>query len=155
MTSQGGSPTHFTFKRHLARIVFLVSWFLAFIPWGKAEDVVVVVNPSVSYREISTNALRAIFGMRLRTWPNGEHITVYVMNDKSPVHTQFAKQQLSIFPHQLRLAWDRLVYSGTGQAPLEVDSEQEMRAKVAATTDAIGYLTVEMVDDSVRVLQVK
>ena len=140
-------------KRCPALLVLSMVWLLL-SPGASAEEVI-IVNPSVPYKELSPNALRAVFGMRLRTWPNGNRITVFVLNDESAVHTRFAKQKLAIFPHQLRLAWDRLVYSGTGQAPLEVVSEAEMRAKVAATDGAIGYLTVEMVDGSVRVLQIK
>jgi hypothetical protein len=62
---------------------------------------------------------------------------------------------LSIFPHQLRRAWDRGVYSGIGQAPTTLDSEAEMRAIVASTTGAIGYLPTEMVNANVRVIEVE
>ena len=102
-------------------------------------------------------------------------IRVYVLPDNNPVHIMFCKQVLRVFAHQFRTAWDRLVYSGTGQAPLEVSNEKEMRArvagtvheavvvaseeemreKVAGTSGAIGYLTRTMVDESVRVLPVE
>ena len=38
-------------------------------------------------------------------------------------------------------AWDRLVFSGTGQAPDTVTSTEEMLARVASTPGAIGYLS--------------
>jgi ABC-type phosphate transport system substrate-binding protein len=132
-----------------------VIWPLLPIPRANADDVVVVANPSVPYREITRNALRAIFGMRLRKWPDGQRITVFVLPDRSSIHDLFCKEDLSIFPHQYRLALDRLIYSGTGQAPHEVASQMEMRAKVASTSDAIGYLSEEMVDDSVRVVEIR
>jgi ABC-type phosphate transport system substrate-binding protein len=141
--------------RVAAKYCFILLVLLIFTPRAKAEEVVVIANPNVPYKEITANALRGIFGMRLRTWPNGSRITVFVLNDSSSETAYFAKRVLGIFPHQLRVAWDRLVYSGTGQAPFEVPSEAEMRTKIASTTDAIGYLSVEMVDDSVRVLQIK
>lgn len=115
----------------------------------------VIVNPGVKEHSLSRNALRAIFGMRLRTWEDGSPITVFVMDDRSPLHMSFAKRQLGIFPHQLRQAWDRLVYSGTGQAPVPVDSEEEMRAQVASTVGGIGYLTSELINESVPVLQIR
>ena len=85
----------------------------------------------------------------------GRSIRVYVLPDDNAVHVAFSKQILGVFPHQLRTAWDRLVYSGTGQAPLEVASEEEMRARVAGTAGAIGYLSRKMIDESVTVLQVQ
>lgn len=153
------SPQGISLVRHRTAPALVVWVCLVFCLSGltraaRAEEVV-IVNPDVTAKELPLNALRAIFGMRLRTWPNGNRISVVVLNDSSPGHARFAKQTLAIFPHQLRLAWDRLVYSGTGQAPIEVASETEMRAKVASTTDAIGYLPVEMVNDSVRILQIK
>ena len=139
---------------------------------------VVAVNPATPTGvAIARNALSAIFGMRLRVWEDGTPIRVYVLPDNHAVHVMFCKQILGVFPHQYRTAWDRLVYSGTGQAPLEVASEEEMRARVAGprgeaapvvvgseaemrarvagTAGAIGYLSRKMIDESVTVLQVQ
>jgi len=142
-----------------------------------SDEVVVVVNPAAPAGEaIARNTLSAIFGMRLRAWEDGTPIRVYVLPDNHAVHVMFCKQILGVFPHQYRTAWDRLVYSGTGQAPLEVaseeemrarvagirgeaavvvKSEEEMRAKVAGTAGAIGYLTRKMINESVTVMPVK
>ena len=144
---------------------------------ASAEEVDVVVSPAAPAGEATArNTLSAIFGMRLRTWNNGTPIRVYVLPDNHAVHIAFCKQILGVFPHQYRTAWDRLVYSGTGQAPLEVASEEEMRTKVAGargeapvvvtseeemrtrvagTDGAIGYLTRKMIDESVTVLPVE
>ena len=144
---RGGKPL-------FARLMLTVFWFLALAPLASADEVI-IANPSVDVSEISANAARAIFGMRLRTWPDGQPIKVFVLNDQSSVHRSFAKQKLSIFSHQLRRAWDRLVYSGTGQSPNEVTSEQAMLARVATTPGAIGYITRDKVDDSVHVVEIK
>jgi hypothetical protein len=142
-----------------------------------SDEVVVVVNPATpGGAAIARNTLSAIFGMRLRAWEDGTPIRVYVLPDNHAVHVMFCKQILGVFPHQYRTAWDRLVYSGTGQAPLEVASEQEMRArvagirgeaavvvgseeemraKVAGTAGAIGYLTRKMIDESVTMVPVE
>lgn len=122
---------------------------------AKADPLEVIVNPDVPQESLSKNALRGIFGMRLRTWQDGTLIRVFVLNDQSPVHVRFAKKTLNIYPHQLRRAWDRLVYSGTGQAPIEVLSAKEMRGKVASTPGAIGYLPKEMINDNVKVVEIE
>ena len=121
----------------------------------EADAPVVIVSPQQTPQSISQNALRAIFGMRLRTWPDQTPVHVFVLPDDNPTHNAFTKQDLNVYPHQLRLAWDRLVFSGTGQAPTEVASEEEMRDKVAKTPGAVGYLRRSMVNDSVRILQVQ
>ncbi len=121
----------------------------------KAAAPEVVVNSSVGQAEISRNTLRVIFGMRLHRWSNGTPIRVFVLSDNDPLHKTFSKKILNVFPHQLRRAWDRQVYSGTGQSPIEVASEKEMLEKVSTTPGAIGYLLAEKKDGNVKALQVR
>lgn len=120
-----------------------------------ADRVVVVAHPSVTATSLSESALRAIFGMRLRTWPDGSAIRVFVLPDQAPLNGLFSKKILGVFPHQIRRSWDRLVFSGAGQAPTEVASEPAMLDSVATTPGGIGYLREESVDRSVRVLTVE
>ena len=118
----------------------------------------VVVNSNVPETRLTRSTLRAIFSMRLRTWPDGSLIKVFVLSDNSPLHIQFSKKILNIFPYQLRRTWDRLVYSGTGQAPIEVNSAKEMGSKVASTPGAIGYLpsgNTNVQVRTVKIIQVK
>ena len=119
------------------------------------ESYEIVTNPGVNETTLSKSSLRAIFGMRLHTWPDGTAVRVFVMPDDAPLHAAFSKEKLNVFPYQLRSAWDRLVFSGTGQAPGTVTSPEEMLAKIASTPGAIGYLNKSMTDGRVNVLQIK
>ena len=119
------------------------------------EPYEVITNPSVSEKTLSKSSLRAIFGMRLHTWPDGTAVKVFVMPDDAALHAAFSKEKLNVFPYQLRSAWDRLVFSGTGQAPDTVASADEMLARVASTPGAIGYLPKSKTDSRVNVLQIK
>ncbi len=93
--------------------------------------------------------------MRLHAWPDGSAIRVFVLPDDAPLHIAFSKEKLNVFPYQLRSAWDRMVFSGTGQAPETVNSLEEMQAKVANTPGAIGYLPKSKIGGKVNVLQIK
>lgn len=115
----------------------------------------VVTHSTVNTRSLSSNSLRAIFGMRQQVWPDGTPIRVFVLADDSPLHNTFAKEKLNAFPYQLRQAWDRLVFSGTGQAPIRVSSSEEMFDRVASTPGAIGYLEKIKINGRVNVLQIK
>lgn len=120
-----------------------------------SHSVEAVVHPAVNIQHLSRNSLRAIFGMRQRAWPDGSPIRVFVLSDDAPLHILFVKEKLNIFPYQLRSGWDRLIFSGTGQAPFLVNSEEEMRMRVAGTSGAIGYLKRVNIDDSVQILHVE
>lgn len=121
----------------------------------RSSRYVVVVNSDVAVHELPLGTVRTIFGMRLQAWDGGLPIKVFVLPDNHPAHVAFTKQVLGMFPHQLRWAWDRLVFSGTGQAPLQVRSEEEMRERVASTPGAIGYLRRGQIDGDIHELRLK
>jgi ABC-type phosphate transport system substrate-binding protein len=104
------------------------------------QAVEIIVNNSVPAVRYSLDEVRAIFIMRLTQWPNGNPIQVFVLPDGHPVHKSFAKNKLNMFPHQLRSAWNRLVYSGTGVAPTQVLSQEAMLQAISNTPNSIGYL---------------
>lgn len=115
----------------------------------------IVTYAGVSEKTLSVNSLRSIFSMHLKTWPDGTKIRVFVLPDDAPLHQIFSKEKLNVFPYQLRSTWDRLVFSGTGQAPIKVNSIEEMFNKVAGTPGAIGYLWKANINENVNVLQIK
>ncbi len=115
----------------------------------------VIINPSVGEKTLSANSLRSIYGMHQKTWPDGSKIRVFVLPDDDPLHQGFVKEILNVFPYQLRSTWDRLIFSGTGQAPTKVHSSQEMFQKVSTTPGAIGYLWRAEINGGVNVLQIK
>jgi hypothetical protein len=102
-------------------------------------NIEVIVNPGVQNETLSVGRLRVIFSMRVTRWTNSQPIHVFVLPGDHPLHQQFVKNVLKLFPHQLQSAWDRMVYSGTGVAPTVVSSVAEMRARIASTPGAIGY----------------
>lgn len=104
-----------------------------------AAEVEIVAQGERSVR-LDTVSLRAIFSVRVRSWPDGTPVKVFVLPDDHPLHQQFCREWLGTFPYVLRASWDRLVFTGTGIAPEVVGSEEEMRRKVARTRGAIGYV---------------
>ncbi len=119
---------------------------------AREPAVFLVANPDVTINLLNRDTVRAIFAMRQRTWPNGEAARVFVLGSNNPIHARFTKEHLSVYPHQLQLAWDRMVFSGTGQAPDRVSNQLEMRDRIASTPGALGYLEREYLDDSVQVI---
>lgn len=92
------------------------------------------------YRELSRADLREIFFGRQTRWPDGSPLRVFVLPDKHPVHIRFAKEVLGIYPYQLRSAWDRMIYSGTGTPPAVVETLEQMQVQIRNTPGAIGYI---------------
>lgn len=122
---------------------------------ANSSAVEVIANLEVPTESLRRSVVRSIFSMRMTSWPSGIPIRVFVLGDKNDLHSSFSKRVLGVFPHQLRRAWNRQIFSGTGQAPEKVESEQEMREKVAHTPGAIGYISEEMINEQIRTLAVE
>ncbi|MGQ4879256.1 hypothetical protein ACOJCM_11895 [Billgrantia sp. LNSP4103-1] len=138
----------------LTRLLLLPLVLALFIPAAHADEprVMLIGHPQVANSTLTRDTARAIFAMRQRSWPDGQAVRVFVLPNNHPVHARFAKERLTVYPHQLQLAWDRMVFSGTGQAPNQVRSQSEMLERVAATPGALGYLEREYLDDRVQVI---
>jgi ABC-type phosphate transport system substrate-binding protein len=105
-----------------------------------AGEVHVIVNPDQSQVALDSDLLRGIFTMRVREWPDGTPVHVFILPDESKVSDRFYRKELGTYSYVLRAAWDRLVYTGTGLAPVVVQSEAEMRARVQRTPGGIGFV---------------
>lgn len=121
----------------------------------QAAAVEVIVNRNVAGTSLAQSSARAFFGMRLNRWPDGRPVQVYVLPDGHPTHVALCKEQLNLYPYQLRQSWDRLVYSGMAQAPIEVANEEEMISRVATTPGALGYVRKVKTNDSVKILSIE
>jgi ABC-type phosphate transport system substrate-binding protein len=113
-------------------------WVGASMAW--ADTLKVKVNGvEVPSSFLTRERLREIFFARVTSWPDGSPIHVFVLPDQHPLQSRFAKEVLGVYPYQLRSAWDRMTYSGTGVAPTIVDSEEDMHSRIKSTPGAIGY----------------
>jgi hypothetical protein len=133
--------------------VYLLLWALVaqLLPaQASAGGVEVIVSPDQSSVPVDRGMLRAIFTTRLRQWPDGTPIHVFVMPDDSVVHDLFCREQLGMYPYVLRELWDRLLYTGTGLTPTVVHNDAEMRLRVRTTPGAIGYSAPESAAGSSR-----
>jgi ABC-type phosphate transport system substrate-binding protein len=120
-----------------------------------ATEMEIIANPKGASEYLDASTLRGIFGMRVSRWPDGTPIRVFVLPDDNPVHAEFAKRILNTYPHQLRRNWDRLVFSGTGNAPIQVKSEREMLDRIRSTPGSIGYVESGKESANVHVIKVR
>lgn len=142
-------------KNSLVTATMLILGFTSFMMSQRADAQIVVTHPSNPLSKISESTLRAIFGMRMAEWPDGTPITVFVLDQNDRQHHEFCKNVLHVFPYQLQRNWNRLIFSGSGQAPVSLSSSQEMLERIRNTPGAIGYLPEDKVNDKVRILSVQ
>jgi hypothetical protein len=114
-----------------------------------------IAHRDAGVESLTRNEARLFFTMRLKNWPNGKLVKVFVLPDDNSLHSRFSNEILGLYPYQLRRVWDRQIFSGTGQAPTTVSSEQEMLERIATTPGAIGYADGPIDHSSIRLLEVR
>lgn len=115
---------------------------------------VLIVNDSTTVAELTRNEARLYVTMRLKQWPDGTQVKLFVLPDDNDLHQRFVNVVLGLYPYQLRRVWDRQIFTGTGQAPTRVSSEDEMIQRVASTPGAIGYIESSEPSLGVRAVQI-
>ena len=133
----------------------LYGWCLLGLLSLHAAATEVIAHRAVPGDTLSLASARALFGLRLSRWPDGMPVKLFVLPDSNPVHTMLCKEQLNLYPYQLRQSWDRLVYSGMAQAPIEVANEEEMISRVAKTPGALGYVGKVKKNDAIKKLAIE
>lgn len=114
----------------------------------------IIVHSSVSASQLSSSQLRRIFSRRQIWWQDQQPIIVYVLANQHPSHIKFCNTVLAMFPYQLQRIWDKLTYSGQGERPIVLETEEQMLAAVKRHPGAIGYVQNLSPDASVKTLRI-
>lgn len=114
-----------------------------------------LVNTATTDNNISRNKARLYFSQRLTRWPDGTLITLVVLPDNNPLHVNFSKTILGLYPYQLRRVWDRQLFTGTGQAPITVENEQEARKIIEMTPGSLSYVPGDNKNQKIRQIEVR
>ncbi|MCU7554801.1 hypothetical protein OCL06_09335 [Alteromonas sp. ASW11-19] len=88
---------------------------------------------------LSHSDVLKIFTGNRQYWDDGSKITVFMLQSDMPLHKQFCREQLRMFPYQLDRLWNQITYSGQGDPPTTVNSERALINAVLTTPGAIGY----------------
>jgi len=115
----------------------------------------IIAHPNVDVGTISQSKARSIFLMRTTEWNNGVPIVVVALESSDPLHIDFCKNILGLFPYQIQQIWDRIIFTGTGQSPHFADSKDEIKKLVSLIPGAIGYIDREEIDETVRLIYVE
>jgi ABC-type phosphate transport system substrate-binding protein len=118
--------------------------FLACAPLVQAE-VAVIVNPGAA-KAPSQSDVSNIFLGKDKSLKGVDH------KDWTPTKDKFYTSVTNKNESQLKSYWSGLVFTGKGQPLPTVGGDADVVARVAAETDAIGYVDASAVNDSVKVL---
>jgi len=118
-------------------------------------DVVVVVSDSSQVRTLSVSQLTDIYLGRLTHLPEGQAIVPIDQAEQTRAHGDFYQRYLGRTGAQIRAHWSRLIFTGRGQPPRTVKSDEAMADALRRNPNAIGYMDAEAVSEGLRVLDIE
>jgi ABC-type phosphate transport system substrate-binding protein len=130
---------------------------LAALPARAGEEAFRVVvhrnNPIVS---ITRAELSAIYMKRTRSWHDGRAVMPVDQPMSSPVRERFSRSVHGKNVAYVTRYWQRLIFSGRGIPPRQLQNDAAVLELVKNSRDAIGYIARDTPPgDGVRVLPVR
>jgi ABC-type phosphate transport system substrate-binding protein len=132
--------------------LILVGMALSLSAGGARADVVVVVSAKSPVAALSKNQIVDIFLGKSNRFPDGRPVVPIDLVEGSAVRDEFYREFADKSPAQIKAYWSKIIFTGRGTPPLEVDNGLAMKKRIIAHPNDIGYIDRDMVDGSVKVL---
>lgn len=132
-------------------VIRIISILLLLLWSGQAlaGEAVLVVHRDNPVSSLEIAEVRGIFLGKKVFWDDGNGIEV-LLQKSGETHQSFSQNTLGKSPRQLSMYWKRILFSGEGIPPREVDGDGEMLETIAANIKAIGYIDNHVKDDRVK-----
>lgn len=117
-----------------------------------ADDVVAVVSARSPVTALNGSQVADIFLGKTNRFPDGSIAIPIDLPEESPVREKFYAEYTGKSPAQVKAQWSKIIFTGRGQPPRQVDSGAEAKKLLADNPNAIAYIDSKLVDGTVRVL---
>ncbi|MBL4868401.1 MAG: hypothetical protein JKY67_18705 [Pseudomonadales bacterium] len=128
--------------------------FLLFLSLNTAAfaGIAIVVNPGNAINDVSKEDLSKIFLAKTSTFANGQKIELFDLEEGDELRDKFYKEVTNKSASQIRSFWTRLIFTGKGTPPAVLLDSEEIVTAVAESTNGIGYVDLDAVNDTVKVI---
>jgi hypothetical protein len=124
---------------------------LALVPSAAlAAELAVIVSARSNISMLSADQVAEIFLFQTNRFPNGSEVVPIDQDLGSPLRNEFYSKVTHRTPALVKAHWARLIFTGRGQPPAEVDGNAAMRRMIAENPGMIGYVERTALDPSVR-----
>ena len=117
---------------------------------AQAAELAVIVSARSNINMLSADQVAEIFLFQTNRFPNGSEVVPIDQDLGSPLRDEFYSKVTHRTPALVKAHWARLIFTGRGQPPAEVDGNAAMRRMIAENPGMIGYVERTALDPSVR-----
>lgn len=143
----------------MTRVLLMIRAMSTFVALGAGSgtgmataEVVAVVSARGPATVMTTNQVVDIFLGRSSRFPDGRPATPIDQAEGSDARSEFYSAYAGKSQAQLNAHWAKIVFTGRGRPPFEVDDGLAVRKYLAEHPGTIGYIDRDLVDSSVRMI---
>jgi ABC-type phosphate transport system substrate-binding protein len=134
-------------------IALVAGWARLLRVTAAVEEVDIVVNKSNKVTSLSREEVHRIFTGEKSSWPGGKRITVLMLASGQMERGVVLREVFKMNESDYTKYFLQAAFTGRVQAaPRDLSSAEQMKARLAANPNAIGYLKKEDVGANIRVL---
>jgi ABC-type phosphate transport system substrate-binding protein len=133
----------------------LIGLALSFAINAAMADVVAVVSSKSAITTMTKSQIADIFFGKTVRLSNGVQPVPIDQAEGSVARNEFYLKVADKSAAQMKGYWSRIIFTGRGQPPQEVRDSAEMKKRISDNPAAIGYIDLEMVDGTVRTVQIQ
>lgn len=113
--------------------------------------VAVIVNPESSLVSVNQTEVVNLF-LNKSNALQGERLVPVDQAKGQATRTLFYETVVNKNESQLKAYWSRLIFTGKGLPPVEIGNDKMVLDRIASDPNAIGYVSSDKVNGSVKVL---
>lgn len=129
----------------------LIGLMLSFLSLSSYAGVKVIVN-ATNGSNFDADTITKIFLGKKKSFSNGDRAIMLTLPDKNPTTGEFNTAVLGKDSSQLKSYWSKLVFTGKGTPPEQVESEAAMLDLVSKNPNIIGFVSSQADTSNVKVV---
>ncbi len=120
-----------------------------------AQTIAVIVHKSSSLSNLSLAELKTYFKLESQFWKNNERVQAAILSYEKPESLKFNAVVYELPGEGIKKLWIQKIFRGQiKEAPKLQKTEEDMLKFVASNTGAIGFVSADKVDASVKVITI-
>jgi len=139
---------------HILRLISLLLVLVLACAGAGAGELVVIVSARNPLSALRPEQVADIFLAQTGRFPGGDEATALDLPVGSPLRDEFYNKVAAKSPALMKAYWTKMVFTGRGQPPRELDNSVAVRKMVAENPSMIGYIDRAALDPSVKAVMV-
>ncbi|CAM4169904.1 phosphate ABC transporter substrate-binding protein [Pseudoalteromonas byunsanensis] len=133
------------------KVVLAVSTLSFFYLSKATAEVSIIVHPS-NASTFDQETIKKIFLGKTKSFSNGRSAILISASSSDPASDEFNTKVIGKSSSQVKAYWSKILFTGKGTPPQEMDSNNDVIAAVSSNPDAIGYIDASAATDAVKVV---